>query len=332
MYSSFKVPTASPEPTSVLKKVELENVVCDYCGEDGQVLTLKRSVCLEVRECEQCGLAYVTPRPTLQSMCSHYRDTYAVDNLEGLWGDYRSFDFTGPDIARLRRFVNLKGATVLDVGCGSGIFLDALRRAGASVLVGIEPSGKKAHLADRMVQGAKIYGSLYEEIELPESSFDLITALDIVEHLYRPGDFFRFASRLLRPGGVLFIKTPNWNAAKRYGTLWAGLNQDAEHVYYFGRRSLENYLVRVGILLEEVDYESISAGLGSTKCAPSTRSSVVAQKVIHLARLGLRNFPIVNKIGYRMLYLLRRAKNRDDIISETAHELIAVGRKNKTSD
>lgn len=264
----------------------------------------------------------------MQSMLAHYRDTYAVDNRERLWRDYRSFDFTGPDIARLRRFLILKGTTVLDVGCGSGIFLDALRRAGASVLIGIEPSGINAELAAKMVQGAEIHKSLYDEVELPEKSFDLITALDIIEHLYRPGDFFRFASRLLRPGGVLFIKTPNWNAARRYGIGWAGLHQDAEHVYYFDRNSLENYLSRAGILLEEVDFEPISAGLGNTKCVPSTKSSVVAQKVIFLTRSGLRSLPILSRIGYRMLYLLRRVQNRNDIISGTAHELIAIGRKN----
>lgn len=311
---------------------ELEDVPCDYCGDRQEAFSFERSVGLVVRECAKCGLAYVSPRPTWESMFVHYSDTYAADDLETLWEDYRSFGFTRPDIARLRRFVNLNGATVLDVGCGSGVFLDALRRAGASVLVGIEPSAKKAQLAAKMVELARIYAGSYEDVELPGGSFDVVTALDLIEHLYRPGEFFRFVAHMLKPSGVVYIKTPNWNAAKHYGIKWVGLHQDAEHVYYFERRSLENYLIRVGILVEEVDYEPLTAGLGGTRCVSTTRPSDDILGIICWMRTGLRSLPVLNRMGYQMLYLLRRVRNRKDIASETAIELIAVGRKCVTSD
>ncbi|MCD6298835.1 MAG: class I SAM-dependent methyltransferase [Deltaproteobacteria bacterium] len=250
-----------------------------------------------------------------------------MDNLERLWDDYRRFDFTAPDIARLRKFLTIEGAAVLDVGCGSGILLDALRRAGASDLVGIELSAKKAEIALRMIQQAKIYVDSYENVELPESSFDLITAFDLIEHLYRPGDFFRFAARLLKPDGIVYIKTPNWNAARRYGTRWQGLHQDPEHIYYFDRYSLENYFARVGIAMEEVDYTPISAGFGSTRCTSATKPSANPLRMIYLARTCFRSLPILSRLGYKMLYQLRRLKNHKDIALGTAHELIAVGRK-----
>jgi len=169
-----------------------------------------------------------------------------------------------------------------------------------------------------------IFNSMYENVELPDNSFDLIAAIDIIEHLYNPKYFFLFVSRLLKPGGILFIRTPNWNAAREYGGRWEGLHQDAEHVYYFNRSSLDNYLTQVGVFLVEVDYEPISSGFGSTECMPSTLG---AQSIIHAIREGIRRLPVFNKVAYRMLYRVRRAKSRKDINNETAHELIAIAKK-----
>ena len=104
-------------------------------------------------------------------------------------------------VASLRR--------VLDVGCGFGDFLSSVQKRGAKIS-GVDISGYALAQARRRVHGVlKKVDVARQRLPFKNDWFDAITIFDVVEHLHSPMFLFSEAFRVLRPGGVLFITTPN---------------------------------------------------------------------------------------------------------------------------
>jgi 2-polyprenyl-3-methyl-5-hydroxy-6-metoxy-1,4-benzoquinol methylase len=178
--------------------------------------------------------------------CSHYsadgydRGRYA-QYYASLSGDYHlSHD---DDQSRYQQiFASLPKQPlkrVLDIGCGTGTFLamfspDVQR-------FGIEPSSSAADRA----RGKGIEIIDYKALNRPElrNSFDLVTAIDVVEHMADLQEFRRHVATALRPGGLVIILTgdaQSW-AAKLLGRYWLYLNY-TEHITFFCARSMRTWL------------------------------------------------------------------------------------------
>lgn len=110
----------------------------------------------------------------------------------------------------------LKGIDALDVGCGGGILADAMARKGAQVL-GIDLSTKALRVAQLHALEAQTRDVQYREIsaealatEQPQS-FDLVTCMEMLEHVPDPASVVRACARMVRPGGWVFFSTLNRN-------------------------------------------------------------------------------------------------------------------------
>lgn len=111
----------------------------------------------------------------------------------------------------------VKGLRVLDVGCGGGILADAMARKGADVL-GIDLSTKALKVAQLHALEAQTEGVQYREIsaealaaEQP-GSFDVVTCMEMLEHVPDPSLVVKACATLLKPGGHVFFSTINRNA------------------------------------------------------------------------------------------------------------------------
>ena len=111
----------------------------------------------------------------------------------------------------------LSGKTVLDVGCGGGILSDSMARKGATV-TGIDLSSKALKVAQLHALEANTRGVTYREIsaeaiavEQP-ASFDVVTCMEMLEHVPDPASVVRACSALVKPGGWVFFSTLNRNA------------------------------------------------------------------------------------------------------------------------
>lgn len=113
--------------------------------------------------------------------------------------------------------VPLKGKRVLDIGCGGGILADAMARQGAQVL-GIDLATKALKVAQLHALEANTQGVEYREIsaealaaERP-GSFDVVTCMEMLEHVPDPASVVRACATLVKPGGQVFFSTINRNA------------------------------------------------------------------------------------------------------------------------
>ena len=112
--------------------------------------------------------------------------------------------------------VSLKGLRVLDVGCGGGILADSMARKGANVL-GIDLASKALKVAQLHALEAQTQGVSYQEIsaealakEQP-GSFDVVTCMEMLEHVPDPSSIVNACSTLVKPGGYVFFSTINRN-------------------------------------------------------------------------------------------------------------------------
>src|SRR5215208_1105797 len=234
----------------------------------------------DLERCNSCGTGYLDPRPTLETIHIAYRDYHThkeqervpTSELRGLrWlqrvlaNGYKNWKF-GTDLqpsSRLgvlvafllpmqraildRQFRHLPrsliGGRVLDVGFGDGGFLENARSMGWHV-VGTDFDPEVVEKARRRGFDARL-----GTVDGVDGPFDVITMGHVIEHLHDPVAVLRACYRLLAPGGMLWLETPNAEAMglRRFGANWRGL-EPPRHLVLFNRASLARALHHVGFI------------------------------------------------------------------------------------
>jgi SAM-dependent methyltransferase len=181
-------------------------------------------------------MVYASPRPAKESLHLLYGDV--SDEV------YASVESGRRDMAkRLLQSFPQKGS-LLDLGAGTGVFLDEARHQGFSVY-GIEPSlfyAKQAKEHFNLALKTEPFpNNLFDSMQ-----FDYITLWDIIEHVDDPSAVVKKAYALLKPGGMIFISTMNVDSlfAKVSGRRWPWYM--AMHIYYFSKRSLRQLVMNQG--------------------------------------------------------------------------------------
>jgi ubiquinone/menaquinone biosynthesis C-methylase UbiE len=158
------------------------------------------------------------------------------------------------------RFMTLEHepvGTLLDVGCGGGRFLNRMQKRGWKV----EGSDFDEQATKKVTSryGIKTYVGDLCQCELPSNSFDVITMSQTIEHLYTPETTLRECLRILKPGGLLVMTTPNVNsiAAAEFGAHWRGW-EAPRHLHLFSVESLQRLTQHVGFEIGEA--RSYTAG------------------------------------------------------------------------
>jgi SAM-dependent methyltransferase len=178
-----------------------KSVACHVCSSTNDVTYLQARG-YRIAVCADCGLWYVNPQPTPQEL----RDFYAGYDDGEQWRAREEHFNRGVRRAILR---SKPSGRVLDIGCGSGNFLRCMKEAGFSAF-GIEPSESGSDFA-REEHGIEIYRGMIEEYFASRSTrqFDVVTLLNVLEHLSEPSRTLAQVRQILAPGGVLAVVVPD---------------------------------------------------------------------------------------------------------------------------
>lgn len=190
-----------------------EKIVCDLCGCTEHTVICehdRRFKKLKTVACLQCGLMRTDPMPTEAEIADYYSNLYRLDyGLTSSKPSRRHLNRSHRQATSRMKMLTpaLKpDASVLDFGCGAGVFLHHAKTAGFQTL-GIEPGTQFASFA-RDEFGVTVINDIWEKIELP-SKFDVITAVEVIEHLRRPVQAMRWLADALADDGVLYVTVPN---------------------------------------------------------------------------------------------------------------------------
>jgi SAM-dependent methyltransferase len=135
--------------------------------------------------------------------------------------------------------------SVVDVGCGTGETLAAFAERGWDC-VGVEPIPDAASYA--VARGVSVRQALLEDSGLPERSFDVVSAMHVLEHIPDSEAFLRLLARWARPGGHVVIEVPNFASRerRRYVEGWVHL-RPLEHVVHFTPQTLTTAFRNAGL-------------------------------------------------------------------------------------
>ena len=198
-----------------------------------------------LRECASCGTVYA---PAYADPEEVFTDGY----LEGGAGDF-GIDLSHPRFqsfmreicaSRLERIEKAIGkGSLLDVGCGSGEFLNIAKSRGWDV-TGVEPLADAAQVArDR---GLIVHTGYLGDVEL--GHFDLVTAFHVLEHMPDGPAFLKTLAARAKPGGHVAIESPNWESVARKVRLanWEHL-RPLEHLVHYTPATARSAFERAGM-------------------------------------------------------------------------------------
>jgi 2-polyprenyl-3-methyl-5-hydroxy-6-metoxy-1,4-benzoquinol methylase len=182
---------------------------------------------------------------------------YEADYFEGDkrqaggYGDYTAqagwrLEKSARQVREMRERTGLMGGRVLDIGSGYGFFRVALGAAGYDH-DGLEVSEFARSVASTSYGLSTHGGTLDEHWQDWEASYDAVTLFDLIEHLEDPVGFLEQVVHVLRPGGVVGVKTPNIDCpeAEVFGPHYHSLKR--EHLAYFSPRSLTAAAAAAGL-------------------------------------------------------------------------------------
>jgi 2-polyprenyl-3-methyl-5-hydroxy-6-metoxy-1,4-benzoquinol methylase len=289
---------------------DFEKVPCDLCGADDAALRYTKRG-FSIVQCNKCGMVYTNPRLTGGKIA----ELYDADYFQGHGFD-KSVDYVGdisiydkkPDEYTLNDWDldTIKsmlgdgdstpqppplgrggGARLLEIGCGTGVFLAKAREHGFDC-EGLELSSYAADFVRGM--GIPVQTKSIEEADFAENTWDAIVMREVIEHLPHPMESLKTIQRWLKPGGVLFMATGNYDCPERKlrGAEWFYFMPEG-HLYYFSNRTMAKYLRKAGFRTVRVTNQGdklmeLLRDKGFLKNGEAVPRNVFGRMVFHIVR------------------------------------------------
>lgn len=235
---------------------DFESWPCDFCGAEKPIKRYEKRG-FHIVECADCKMVYTNPRLKQEKINELYDANYfqghGFDKSVNYVADVSehgkgpdNFTLNDWDLASIRSMLKTPGPKprLLEIGCGTGVFLDKARKHGFEV-EGLELSSYAAEYVRNM--GIPVQTESIENADYPEGTWDVIVMREVIEHLPHPLESLRTVHRWLKKGGVLFMATGNYDCPERKvkGKDWFYFMPEG-HLYYFSNRTMTNYLKKVG--------------------------------------------------------------------------------------
>lgn len=294
------------------------------------------------KKCNVCGSLYLSPRLLVEHISIAYQEYYThseagVTNsrkkiykskmLNDFLTSSMSTDFLSKlkysIIPPLKNFLSvksrhiseLKPGVALDFGCGNGEFMSLAKSYGWSV--------KGFDLDEDAVSLAKssgldvVHGGILNLAEEKDGKYDLITLSHVIEHVYEPEKLIQECIRLLKPGGRLWLETPNSRSLglTLFGRYWRGL-EPPRHIVLFNFDSIYKILLGSGFKTIEKRRHSFSSIYMSIKSEQNRSLSSCSHNEVQ----KVKGFAFIRFLIYASIIEIAQVvfKNRSEFLTIVA--------------
>lgn len=199
--------------------------------------------------CRHCELVYAEKLPSAHELEQHYAEYPPSPEISPLTA--RRYTELLERLEPVRQTNRL-----LDIGCGDGQFLLAARGRGWSVYGSEYGEGPRRRALE---QGLDVREAPFPAAQHELGTFDVVTAIEVLEHVTSPRDEILRIAELLRPGGCAYLTTPNFASISRrlLGARWRAVEYP-EHLNLFTPATLNGLLAHAGLRRTDVRTTGIS--------------------------------------------------------------------------
>ncbi len=255
-------------------------VACPLCQADDSTVVCTKDFTAGVYtivRCNRCRLAYINPQPTSVVDGTIYGQQYFQSTVakERGYSDYvgAETEYRHAAARRSLKYVMShlpvgEGRRLLDIGCAAGFFLNAAQDAEFSVC-GVEVSAFASEYA-RAHFGVDVRIGMLKDVNFQSCAFDVVTMFDVIEHIADPIRELTEIARILKPGGVLVLDTPNIESdtARLQGDQWWLFKSD--HLVYYAPDTIRRLFEIAGFELTSLSKELVSQWDKALKLFPGT--------------------------------------------------------------
>ncbi|HWN99000.1 MAG TPA: class I SAM-dependent methyltransferase [Blastocatellia bacterium] len=218
----------------------ISEAVCPACAVTSSAFVLRGHEGIRLMRCGSCGLVFHNEFSDEAEIREYYDEYYDAENLAFSPITDRRFDELLCSFETYRQSNN-----ILDIGCGSGHFLKVAGGRGWSAYGTEVASSAFEQLSKLRIEA--FCGNL-ESASYAAAFFDIAYCSEVIEHLPDPVTLLAEIARIVRPGGLLYLTTPNFNSLSRrlLGSKWRVIGK--EHVCYFTPATLARAIREAGFL------------------------------------------------------------------------------------
>lgn len=221
---------------------------CCLCGSISVVFFLKAKKRI-LEKCLECNSIYVRDNLDDKNIDKEDSEKFVREylNEKKLYEDYFN-----NKLALLEKYK--KPGTILDIGCGAGVFMQSANAKGWLV-TGVDASRAVKKYARGLKMEVK-FGKI-ENIGFKDESFDVITMFQTIEHIGNPLSVVMKVRKLLKPGGIFLMTTPDENGfmARLMGKRWFGY-RNIEHLFFYNTTSFRSLLKIAGFNKIKIEKEA----------------------------------------------------------------------------
>ena len=220
----------------------MEDVQCIFCKKSTDNVVIEENG-YKGRKCPECGLIYVSPRPTFREIQELYRfDRQATSAHQQVFGTLSKRLHARHHVRMIRRF--LQRGSILELGSGTGEFLDEARKEGFDAY-GVEINPRLSRFIDEELsipcENRPLNSSLFGG-----KKFDMVYHCDVLSHFYDPLSEFMQINAKLRDGGLVIFETGNLGDVDLRYYRWFSSFQCPDHLFFFSVDNIMNLLSRTG--------------------------------------------------------------------------------------
>ncbi len=257
------------------------------------------------------GFLETFPKPAAQDLPNYYESEDYISHTDAKRNLFEKVYHLVRKISlkkklKLIESCHAESKTLLDVGCGTGDFIQVAKHNNWKV-TGIEPNEQARSIANKKNKNSVF--NVDQLVKLPPQSFDVITLWHVLEHLPNLEEDMATFKKLLKPTGTLIIAVPNYKSydAQYYKEFWAAYDVP-RHLWHFNKASMSKLVNKVSLELVKIKpmyFDAFYVSLLSEKYKHGKMKFFNAIRVATLSNL----FSVKTKQVSSLIYVIKATKN-----------------------